>query len=424
MNVEQMLGDILDNAEKLNKYWNDNKISPKKIRKDVEFNYFKNKQSQFSTRFTYFYAFESRMKNRYSNVFKVIFRYFAWKKDTKLLSKMKLFLHYPDSSHAKMIIEIEIEKFLNGEDCFGSNSDKKNGKNLKNSKFKQNGKQTNASSHKDEKLLKNMDSINKNDLGHEDVQPDDEKLSKKDDKFEPNINDKNPESLPDKDILANGMETVFTEQDLQTREHLEISKDSLTNFEFKSSPQKHIFMDIPQQQFATSKNIDNIVSTPISTSHNTQIQQNISTETGAINNKMTFTESNKPVQPTIVAPKEQTQNIRTELIKNEQQNMNGQSKFVITTGDKNPESLPDLSFFEQQKEQDLAREVEQNIEAFKQQKEHDLEVQSEQVIQNKEFEKLSLNLQEAYKVDSVEKSSSVRVSEVRHAPVDIQANNK
>lgn len=425
-----MFEQIVVDAKKLSDYWNQNKISSKKVRKDVEFNFFKNKKSQFSTRFVYFYALDNRIKQKYSNIFKRFFRHSAWKKDTHLLSRMKTFLSYPNSADAEQIVIDELQNFLNGEDCFDSNN-KRNGKHLKNGRFKQDGKQKNQTVSKNNKIdVKNLKN-NLNDLGYEQDEAENDS-PEKDSVFEPNINDKNPEPLMDETELEFVTEHDAEKDEVQqTREHLEIEKESLTAF---NNSKQNVF-EVKTPELNPAKIVENNSPAPAVNEKVETKMQNISAPPSAQQDRKitplssTSTNSQERINITI----NQAKNTLQEQIKDTTQNINDKAKFFMTTNDKNPESLPDESFFRQQNHDDqdssiirdeIAKLSEQDIQDIKRVEEQQLEQQSQQAIQNREIEHLSINLQQAYKVSSVERSSSVKNSEVRPAQPNIQPNNQ
>lgn len=421
MNVEEILGEILDRAEKLNEYWDDNKISQKKIRKDVEFNFFKNKKSQFSTRFAYFYAFQIRTKKRYNNIFKALFRYFAWKKDTKLLSKMKTFLDYQDNSNTELILKKEVQKFFNGENRFGRDGNNKDGKNLKNDKKNLNIGQKNQLPNQKNEQTKNLDETNKNDLGYEDEKQEDRKTVTKDAKFEPNINDKNPESLSDKGVAENAIETEFAERDLQTREHLEVSRDDLTNFETNTAQHKPTYIDQMQKvtplgsksnNEPTHSAIESERANPQGVSAQSTTKQEM--RTAVYSGKM---ENNRTTANNVA---NKTQNVNVEIAKNAEQKLDTREKFVITQNDKNPEPA-DIPLIERHDNDpdSLADQMEalteQNIQDIKSVVEQHMEEQSRQAIEQGDFDKMSINLQKAYGVEHSERSS-VQVNKSANVP--------
>lgn len=132
MNIQEMYDEIFLTATKINDFWANKKFSSKAIRKEVIYSFFYDKKANFYTKLAYFFALDNRIKERYNNILKIIFRYFAWRQEKKLLSKIKAYLKCPDSLDAKTIILKKSQDKLNGEDCFGSNGKLDGGRSLHN----------------------------------------------------------------------------------------------------------------------------------------------------------------------------------------------------------------------------------------------------------------------------------------------------
>lgn len=251
MNTEELFNEINKKAIELNKQWKENKLSSRKIRKQVEFNIFCNRELDFVIKISNFYALDNRVKERYNSFIKTLLLYFSWKKETQLLSKIKRFIKCPNNFNIQSIITQKIENFVSGENCFDNDMNKKNGTQLKNNKHDKtlNKKiKQNTIENKDEKQIEinklnkiakeaqnaEMDRI-KREIGVEGISFD--AINK--DKI---IIDKTPnynENFDNLQIENSRSDALFTTYNMSTRERIEIPQCELLNFE-KQITQKDI----------------------------------------------------------------------------------------------------------------------------------------------------------------------------------------
>lgn len=249
MSVEDIFDEIFKKAEYINDCWNNNGVSSKGVRKETEYNFFHNKNIKFADKCAYFYALENRIKQRYNGIFKILFRYFSWKKETKLLGRIKQFFSFPDNSDAKRIILEKSEEFLNGQDCFGGNNNK-NGLKLQSTEQEnkqekeQENKQEKSEEKTDDGKEKNSDEIKK-DFKDKTV-ADNKQGAEKDNATNLKQADANPTKTDTNGSPLNENEKTFNEkptetakktdqtdllkQNVATREKLEIPKSDLLNF--------------------------------------------------------------------------------------------------------------------------------------------------------------------------------------------------
>lgn len=120
MSGDELYGEILNRSEKIYFEWRENKTSSRKIRRKVESVIFKNERCSFCEKFAYFHALEIRIDEKYSSFWKKLFRYFSWKKELKLLEKIKKHIKCERKSSSRSIILQKIDDFANGENCFES----------------------------------------------------------------------------------------------------------------------------------------------------------------------------------------------------------------------------------------------------------------------------------------------------------------
>lgn len=154
MEIEEIYGAIFDKAKDIQSGWQRNKYSSKKIRNEIKFNFFRNKKVDFIEKMANFYAFYCRFCARYNNVFKIFFRYFSWKKDSKLLGKIKQFLKCPDQQEAREIILLAAQRWAGGDDLFDVAADNKNGVTLQNANKAADNEQDKTRSHENVKTIK------------------------------------------------------------------------------------------------------------------------------------------------------------------------------------------------------------------------------------------------------------------------------
>lgn len=187
MDSIEMFNKILNLTASISESWKTNNLSSKKVRKQVENNFFHNNNADFASKFAYFYALDTRINTRYNNFLKILFRFFSWKKETKLLLKIKRFLNCFDSINSKTIILQKIDNFLSGENCFdaGENTNGKQHKQKIRNKIKP--KQNKNLDNKIQAIAKNDDITNEKD----------EPKSKE--KAEQNLNENDAELLDKED---------------------------------------------------------------------------------------------------------------------------------------------------------------------------------------------------------------------------------
>lgn len=116
--VNELFDKILESSERIKDGWLDSKKSASKIRINVEYNFFKNKENDYVTKFSYFYAFDTRFKEKFHGIFSVLFHYFSWKKDSKLDIRMKTFLKSNTYADATSIILKKLKEIEEGQDPF------------------------------------------------------------------------------------------------------------------------------------------------------------------------------------------------------------------------------------------------------------------------------------------------------------------
>lgn len=248
MNIEEMFDEISKRATEINKYWKENRVSSKKIRKEIEYNFFHNKTADFYLRFAHFYALENRIDERYNGFLKTLFRFFSWKNETKLLSKIKRFLKYPDHLDAKSIIIEKCDDMANEKTYLKKNSENKDGlkvdKKIQDEIIKH-GETIKENAFENEKFVSDLkeethgEILQKKDENKDSyVQGEDiivldevKATTDKDTEKQSQFYNINQEQLTNKQELGNkGKIDVKNNKDFfETREKIEISKDDLLN---------------------------------------------------------------------------------------------------------------------------------------------------------------------------------------------------
>lgn len=243
MVIEEMLDDIFRETADITNYWKENSFSSKKIRKEVEYNFFRNEKIEISKKFAYFYGLDKRIREKYSNILKILIKYFPWKNESKLLSKIKKFLKCPDFTDVKSIILKKSEDIINGENCFINNSNNKNGltlqSNLKDKIVKQKDKVIESEILNKENNVKNVKDIKANRL-MQDSGLDDMHLEFKDEKvktvaYDQNFYNLNQEQF-NNDVVEND---IIVNNEMNTREKIEIPKDELFHFDDIDVPKRN-----------------------------------------------------------------------------------------------------------------------------------------------------------------------------------------
>lgn len=254
MNVDELFDEIIKQTEKINIIWKDNNYSSKKVRKDVENNFFHNKNCDFVNKFAFFYALNNRINEKYNNFLKILFRFFSWKKEKKLLAKIKQFLNYPNFANSKLIILQKCENFLKGEDCFESDNNE-NGLKI------QAKKQENIITKKDREIkLEKVNEDVKNLKEEENVEIQKDGKQKEADA---NIKDKEisiKSKQPIKHIETkkqigklNVCENIDNNK-LNTREKIEISKEDLLKFNKHSNLVKPLNLKVGEAKVEINLN--------------------------------------------------------------------------------------------------------------------------------------------------------------------------
>lgn len=242
MDIEEIYKEIFNKTTKLNNCWNGDSIPSRKIRREIEYNFFHNDKIDFINKFAYFYALDNRIKARYNNILKILLRYFSWERETKLLSKIKQFLNCFDYEDTKSIILKKSEDFVNGKNCFEDNSS--NGQGLKshgNVQDKQNKQDSEIL--KDDEQTQIDKQIENNTLNEEITNVDDNDKNVDKSKQDLEFKDKNFAVIENKaEEVLNGLETKKQDKNLQkdfmlknnsikqdnvTREKIEIPKNDL-----------------------------------------------------------------------------------------------------------------------------------------------------------------------------------------------------
>lgn len=238
MNVGEIFDEVFIKTTKINNCWRENSVSSKKIRKETEYNFFYNKEIDFISKFAYFYALENRIKEKYNSIFKIIFRFFSWKKETNLLSKIKKFLKTPEFLDAKSIILQKSEDKINGKDCFDENNNSV--ENL------QNKIQEKKDIKKDKQIETKVSSKIDNEINNEQIEEKDEDTEIEDvnlkttesgneeisskQNLEINSQEQSKNETLKENSNLGGKDKVSTNKNVATREKIEISKDDLLNF--------------------------------------------------------------------------------------------------------------------------------------------------------------------------------------------------
>lgn len=257
MSIEKMFDEILDKSIMILDFWADYKVSSKNIRKEIEYSFFHNENMDFANKLAYFYALDQRIKYRYDSFFKILFRFFSWKKETKLLTIMKMFLKCPDSSDSKSIILKKSEDFLNGEDCFDSNKNKRNG--LKPKNREQEKKLTKLTKEIQQNDFKELErKVETEEKKNEDFVLEEKELEKTETQAEKATNadeyvNINQEPLKDEfETKKNNQQIV---QEKVTRERFEVPKEDLQKFEKQPLTQNKIILKTENVKEKTAKNI-------------------------------------------------------------------------------------------------------------------------------------------------------------------------
>lgn len=235
MSSDELFDEIIKQTEKINSIWQENNYSSKKIRKNVENNFFHNKKVNFIDKFAYFYALNNRINERYNNFLKILFNFFSWKKERKLLAKIKQFLNYPECTNSRLIILQKCENYINGEDCFESNNNSAGGRKLQ-SKQQENALNKNTK-HLETNLLKQEMRVDEQENAfskapHETKQ---ENIMDKNIENERNINEAdfhylNQSPLNNETKIENNVPEI---KDNSSREKIEITKEELLNSDKK-----------------------------------------------------------------------------------------------------------------------------------------------------------------------------------------------
>lgn len=272
MNIEEIFDDIAGKAIEIDCRWRDDNISSKAIRKEIEHNFFQNDKADFIVRFAYFYALEKRIKARYGNILKRLFRYFQWKKETALLFKIKRFLRCPEYFDAQSIILQKIEDKLNGEDCFESDNTNKNGLKLQNKTDKTLDKKGKEEQNPEESLKNsNADPIDKarqteSEYGFFEKENDGDEVSLSPEFYDVNRDDPiRPKDSTDNTVSC---DAASVKRNDEVREHIEISKDDLIKFDsrkvindksaVKNNAVKAEVKPLPKQSVAQVKSNESI----------------------------------------------------------------------------------------------------------------------------------------------------------------------
>lgn len=93
--------------------WKKERISSRRIVKEVQGAIAKSARSAES--FAYFLALQRRVDERYDSLLKTFFRFFAWKRETALLSEIRSRLKLPQDMRVERAIKAEAERRENGE---------------------------------------------------------------------------------------------------------------------------------------------------------------------------------------------------------------------------------------------------------------------------------------------------------------------
>lgn len=98
MQGEEIFENIAEEAVKINRRWADDAMPSKAVTAEVEYAFFQNGNADIISKAAYYYALKERVRVRYGNIFKKLFRFFQFKNETALLVAVKKLLNFGDSS--------------------------------------------------------------------------------------------------------------------------------------------------------------------------------------------------------------------------------------------------------------------------------------------------------------------------------------
>ena len=109
-----MANSVIERGYDLYDEWNNSKYTSRKIAKSVRSAvvdmYAKESYKTRIEALAYLFALDMRIKERYTNVFRSFFSYFAWRRETSLLSWMKGHFKVSSSNDVRDIIEVELQR--------------------------------------------------------------------------------------------------------------------------------------------------------------------------------------------------------------------------------------------------------------------------------------------------------------------------
>ena len=109
-----MANSVIERGYEIYDEWNISKYTSRKIvnsvRLAVASMYAKKSYKTRITALAYLFALDMRIKERYSDIFRCVFSYFAWRRETALLKWMRGQFNISDSHDVRDIIEIELKK--------------------------------------------------------------------------------------------------------------------------------------------------------------------------------------------------------------------------------------------------------------------------------------------------------------------------
>lgn len=403
MNIEEIFDNIADKSIKISRYWEENKIKSKYIIKDIEYNFFSNKNADFVSKLAYFYALDKRINTRYNNILKILFRFFQWKKETNLLNKIKQFLKCPTYLDSQSIILQKTNDYINGSDCFGSDNNnnglqlhnKNNDKTIIKDKKETCKPTENAKNLDDNKIEKNEHNSVVED-GVVEVSDNNEEVK------EPQYYNINQDSL---DVEAEHKSNIIVDgaqnnRNVEKREHIEIPKEDLLKADGIQSikNKSNIKSNGTVNSFKSTPNTENL------TIKNTEIKntENLDTIVDGYNNNNILRDFAPPPEASnnvvdINLDVRQDSHSKTQVVFNANANQNAQTRTI------NNDIIT-----EQQKNEIVGEEIskmsEKDIQAIKEVMQAELDRQMNIAEENGDVHKMPISIKEAISPTTNEKS--------------------